>query len=289
MKKNSHALLFCICIAIVLILWLLGGTAYRWSCWPFAGLFGEIDNLENVFSPVGAFFSALASGATFFLIYWQFKEADKRDQEFQIQLFENKFFQLINIHRDNVKNINYSFTRRERPYSYHGPQAFYAFYNMFCYICTHISQSNFMHTASDIIISSSLNKMIKESIMDFSFSSDESLKISEEILCQEIKYQLNMYYHNIYVILKYIDDNTNDEKRRKRYLRIFRSQISVYEYIMIYYHAAIHKENDNDELRFKKLIEKTGFFHNMEKNLIVDLDKNGQQFLTRYDESAFRS
>lgn len=92
MKKNSHALLFCICIAIVLILWLLGGTAYRWSCWPFAGLFGEIDNLENVFSPVGAFFSALASGATFFLIYWQFKEADKRDQEFQIQLFENKFF-----------------------------------------------------------------------------------------------------------------------------------------------------------------------------------------------------
>ena len=52
---------------------------------------------------------------------------------------------------------------------------------------------------------------------------------------------------------------------------------------MIYYHAAIHKENDNDELRFKKLIEKTGFFHNMEKNLIVDLDKNGQQFLTRYD------
>ena len=287
MKKNYHILIFC--LLAVFVVWLLGGTAYRWSCWPFAGLFGEIENLENVFSPVGAFFSALAAGATFFLIFWQFKEADKREEEFQVQLFENKFFQLINIHRDNVKIIYYGFTKRRRDYQYSGQQAFYAFYNMFCYTCRTISKKNFMDSSSDILISASLEKIINEQDMLFDFSSDETLKISETILCQETNYQLNMYYHSIYVVLKFIDDNVQEKSRRKRYLRIFRAQISVYEYLMIYYHAAIHKEYDNDELRFKKLIEDTGFFHNMEKHLIVDLDEHGRPFLTRYADSAFLS
>lgn len=276
---NNHLKIFIGLIILSIIVWFIGGISFTISVYPFSGMFGEIKNLQNVFSPIATLFSAITSASTIYLLYIQINEIKNRKDEFFIQKFESKFFQLISIHIDNVKNMSYEFEKENNKYKFSGNDAFYIFYTMFHVSCYAMDKNIFREPSVSIQHSSSFESLYTESITGDKFSYDTILNISESILSQETHYKLHNYYHNVYVILKYID-TIADHIEKDTYLRFFRAQLSAYEYILIYYHALIYKDEDG-VFKFKDLIESTKFFHNIKKELIIDNE------CLRYKKTAF--
>lgn len=101
-------------------------------------------------------------------------------------------------------------------------------------------------------------------------------------------YTINSYYHNVYTTLKMIYEDTNiTYKERRYYMRIYRSQFTHVELGIIYIHALTIK--DDNELKFKNIIEKTGFFHSF-NNKPIWIKTIEEKFPEiSYKASAFRS
>src|ERR1700722_1553558 len=74
---------------------------------------GEIgDTLGGIMDP----FIGIIAGALTFLAFWvQFKANEQQKDDLQVERFENKFYNLIEIHRNNINeiSINQSDTRRK--------------------------------------------------------------------------------------------------------------------------------------------------------------------------------
>ncbi len=90
---------------------------------------GQIgDTIGGIAGPVIAFFAAFLTFLAFWIQYQanktQTKQFGKQDKDTKIDRFENKFYELIQIHRDNVAEINIAGVVRSR-------KAFVSMFNEF--------------------------------------------------------------------------------------------------------------------------------------------------------------
>lgn len=291
------------------IAWYYGGLLYSCFIYPDECLFGELENLENTFSPINSFFASLTVATTGFLIYIQISDSKKRT-------IESNIFYLINIHREEAKNFVYydgvSYNKELNKFEH-----LYIDFRYICYSsCKNAIDKNFFSTIGkrkfidkDSERCSSNNMQdnefhninyenllenITQSIFSYGdeFTHEECLRFVIRVFFEESHIMLDSYFHNTYTLLKYINDEVKSLSDRKRFLRIARSQYLPYELILIYYHALFYEDiaSGHDKTKFVELIEDTGFLHNLanrKNELIFDIE-NGN-IIERYEKCAFES
>ncbi|WP_415714082.1 putative phage abortive infection protein [Maridesulfovibrio sp.] len=269
------------------VLWFIGGYVYTFSWQGFAGIFGPTDNLENIFTPIGTLFSAVAAWGALLAIYFQTQWVNR-------QQFESNFFNMLNIHIENRDKISLKLLIKEeeseRTEEYKGKNCFVVGYQVYKNIASgvfvEVSRANNELCSSDFY-----NEFGRE--FDGLRNDEGDITVengSEQFLYESVhkvfdsctNYEFHVYFKHLYQILKYVSrcpcSNPND------YVGILRAQLTSYEYGLLYYHALSgndYPEGSNDT-KFQQLIQKTSFFHSMDYNFIFDDCKAG-----RYELSAF--
>lgn len=269
--------------------WFVGAYSFTFS-WDFcAGLFGPIENLENIFSPVGTLFSAFAAWGALLAIYFQTQWVNR-------QQFESNFFNMLNIHIANRDKINIKLMRKagahEKIESYEGTNCFRAGYQIYKNIASEIFED--VTRASNEFFTEDFSK---EFGLEFDFLRNDSGEIpvdegSEKFVYESIhkvfdnctRGEFHVYFKHLYQILKYVSQcpcsNSND------YVAILRAQLTSHEYGLLYYHALSGNDcvAETEETKFQKLIQETSFFHSMDYSFIFDDCKAGQYSLPAFGD-----
>jgi hypothetical protein len=172
----------------------------------------------------------------------------------KLQIFENTFFQLINLFIETRKEFHINLIRR-------GGGAFK-------------------------LLSNNDRIRLDSSEDNLKYDGKESIVIYLEIIKQ--KYQSNYdsfnknyeentgtYFGQIYQILKFIDESNIENKQR--YVNIFRAQFTKDELEFLFYHCL----GTIGKRKFKKLVEDYEFFEH------IILNENIQTQLLEYDKKAF--
>lgn len=283
MKKASrhikrHKLFYL--LVLFTFVWFLGAFSFKFSCPIFSGVFGATDNLENVFSPVGTFFSGLAAGGAIYAIILQAKI-------FENQKFENNFYNMLTIlalkrdqmhaeHIDQEGNIKEVF----------GLYAFKALHQKLESIVTHYF-STLTPSHSQYINDTLQNEM------DNIFSSLRHNENSQhfillyDLFFESTDYCLEHYFRHLYHIFKNIDENVHDKNDRKKYFSIARAQLSPYEYALFYYNGLANKDPHPDGTpKLKKLIEHNCLLHNHTASLLFEQGEAGSYTDTAFDHDC---
>ena len=256
--------------------------------------FAKIDELENRFAPVAAFFSGLSAIATAYLISLQMSQNDRQAKDALRSLAENQIFQMFSLRADIVKSLEYNNMGEK----YKGNELFEFFYSTMHFLYnSYINQNNVILKYQEKF---SISSEIRDAVDgEFGMLVDEHgekqypesyelISIILQTLENDNKHLLSPYFHNVYATLKIISLNKNFQNDEKdNYLRIFRAQFSQYEFALVYYHALVHKDKDNDAKKFKELVESTCFFHSIaDKFLFAEI--NAPAYPYGYKETAFR-
>ena len=108
MDKNAFSrdfwMLLCIFLIIISVICFLPWILVRWdlSCFNDTGEVG--DTIGGIMSP----FVAIAAAFLTFLAFWvQFKANEQQRKDISKERFENKFYELIHLHRENVKALRH--------------------------------------------------------------------------------------------------------------------------------------------------------------------------------------
>ncbi|MBB5144179.1 putative phage abortive infection protein [Desulfovibrio intestinalis] len=263
-------------LIVTIIIWALGIILLDAPAPNFwAKFFSNRDQLENLFSPIAAFFSGLSAIATAFLIYLQMSLIDRQERDTKKAIFENQIFQLFSMRTEIAKSLSYHDGER----AFRGNETFEFFYHvMHCLYNTYIEPSCIEIKYLDKYkIKSNMHAEIDA---EYGMLFDENgnklypdpktlIKMALVTLENENKHLYSPFYHNVYTTLKMIKCNDLiDEDEKNNYLRIFRAQFSQYEFAIIYYHALVHMDKHENTYKFKKLIEDTCFFHSLADNFL---------------------
>lgn len=92
---------FCMFIIVILFFPYLF-TNYSWFGQDFSDTGGIGDTIGGIMGP---YIAIVASLLTFFAFWVQFKANEQQKQDLQIERFESKFYNMIDIHRQNVTEI----------------------------------------------------------------------------------------------------------------------------------------------------------------------------------------
>ena len=272
-----------IIIAFIVIgtfgIWLWGAASYQisapeWLSW-LPSVMGKPNAPQDIFAPVAAFFSGLSAIATAFLIYLQQKTNAQHNKEIIEERIISHFFTLINSH--DVSSIRISGK------SINGHDAIKYIYNMLNYICAEYKPDFFeemdekYNTHYDYIDVKDYNNGVNTESSELL-----TLEIAFKYIEEDVNHCLEKYFHRIYAMLKYVEINKN-VLFENGYLRTLRSQFDQYEFALLYYYGAQHIDTNDKEKKLKKIIEKTAFLHNINKDLLFHNFKE-KDF---YEKSAY--
>jgi len=201
-----------------------------------------------------------------FLLYLNLR---KQNDSFQIERFENRYFELIRIYRDNVKDIETILPDNERGYKIHGREVFMEINRQFILITQRLKAWEFeKFTEIDVL---SLPQ-IAYLIVFFGFSNSGSimlkyhldkLKIDEkypglkgfifddsELGVKKSAYSnvfafynghqisLGHYFRHLFSTINYVHRNDVLTSRQKyEYVKILRTQMSTYEQAVFFYNS----------------------------------------------------
>lgn len=219
------------------------------------------DNFENIFSPAAALFSGISSLAAVILLFWQINIVNLQRKDTNRAILDRWVYQMSLTKTEIIKEI------LEHSGQVSGRKAVH-------YFCQIIDRALIVFKDNDRdnnIEAESISfhvfyKYIKNASGDNMRIGDVVKKIDTFISKRSLN-TLNSYFHNVYTTLKIIYDDRNITKNeRQYYMRIYRSQFTQQELKIIYIHALIVK--DDGELKFKNLIENTGFLHSLNKEFI---------------------
>lgn len=264
--------------------------------------FQKPEGLESIYAPIATLFAAFSAGATFFLIYLQQKAMDMQQKNFltaqeqqyinyKKNIFEKQIWELF----AQKTNISKSLKININDLSFKEHEAFIFISSIISYYI----ELYFKHKINDQYsrdnkFDSFIEKLPKDylSILDDieesqqqNISIDTLLKVIEIQNNENFKHILSSYHHTIYVTLKMIYENTDlSEEEKNNYIRIYRSQFSQHEFVVIYFHALIHQ--DNEGKKFKELIENTCFFHSLDKAMLC-IDLSCPSYKDGYSPKAF--
>ncbi|MCV6639237.1 putative phage abortive infection protein [Candidatus Albibeggiatoa sp. nov. NOAA] len=159
---------------------------------------------------------------------------EAQEQQMALQTFENTFFQLLSLYRENVQNMHTNRSSKEIS----GRECFSNF---------HRNYKNNYATKKDLLYS--YQKSIKGEKID--------------------RIELNVYFKNFSQILRFIDNSKVSYKQCKQYTQLIKAQLSNYELVLIFYNA-YYLANSEKKPQFKNLIEKYTFFEDFPEELLLD-------------------
>lgn len=271
-KKHSSLLfdllLLCILFLLVFLVWRymsewidinINGTSETETDAQARGLFGD------KFGSINSLFSGFAFAAISFTIYLQrrdmnhtvkaFEEQTRSDQK---QRFDSTFFQLIALHNDITAKLRNSTDEGRKAFSsfnkslLHSDPDFVPFMALAKLTKDEIRTirdnkivSNELYPALDTAEAENLTITINNGLKAFDSFLDSDLRMHEEkvkasytkVATFEIDF-FSHYFRNLYHILVFIDtSNLIDDKERKRYAKIVRSQLSEEELVALFYNS----------------------------------------------------
>lgn len=229
----------------------------------------NVERYESLFSPIAAFFSGVASLFTAIILYKQISVEQLQKEESIKTIFHEQLNMMIAMRTDITNSIVFIKQDSKEIGKYALNLLVDEIYNM------KIKNEKDIY---DKKIREKLSPNIIETLYNICKIKDEGIKYDDKdieniVTCinNYIDYltrgTLSPFFHNIYTTLKMIDDNnylTIEDKNN--YIRMFRSHFSQPEFVILYYHALLYK--DFGEMKFKKLIEDTCFFHSLIQNYI---------------------
>ena len=224
----------------------------------------NIDRYESLFSPIAAFFAGVASLFTAIILYKQISMEKLQKEESIKTIFHEQLNMMITMRTDITNSIVFIKQNNKEIGKYALNLLVDEIYNIKIK-----NEQDFC----DNKIREKLSPNIIETLYNICKIKDEGIKYNdkdiENIVVSINKYidcltrgTLSPFFHNIYTTLKMIYDNnylTIEDKNN--YIRMFRSHFSQQEFVILYYHAFLFK--DFGEMKFKKLIEDTCFFHSL--------------------------
>jgi len=271
--KSPLILLF-----VILLLWLFSPISFQFSFWKFAGIFGDTADLQNVFAPISALFSGAAVVGAVYAIIIQVKLAQR-------QQFENTFFNLLSIHKDNAKNTMFplSLVEDNCGHSGQGGQNYIVGFESFklhhsflkqiyTYVFTVAQGATPQSTQLSSDVSLNIDQQIGASSDDngkTTLGNRELFKLVYDVYTDYTDLYYSSYARHLYHVLKHIMENNPFPALTKTYIRIIRAQLSKYEVALLFYRAIMSPDKDvkrSDCSKYQILIEETAFLHLLEND-----------------------
>lgn len=282
-------------IFFVIILLLVSAIVCFWGGYFFNTdtdwliiLFGEKKVLSANFTPSAALFSAISAVATAYLLFIQISFSHKQKQDEQIRIFENKLFQIFSMRTEVIKSLKYD----DGTTIFRGIDVCEVAYKMLnFYFAKYSKIDDVKYTYKYKVNDESgpeMGMLIDENGEPVVPDLIELIKIILDYIDDKTRFVLYPYYHNIYITLKIIDEfPLLSEKEKKDYIRMFRSQISQFEFCLLYYHVLIHKDKNSGESKFKDFVENCAFFHTTSETMLF-YQLNANEFEDGYKKTAFK-
>lgn len=262
---------FLIIVIIILFLpYLL--TSRSWFGLDFSNT-GQIG--DTIGGIIGPFIAIIAAGLTFIAFWVQYTFNRQQWQSIQIDRLENRIYEMLNLHRQNVQELKYRNNKGRNAFNY-------LFLDLkYTYLLLEIFSNNYpeleelknkekLSSVAYLIFfigidennNDYLENLIKKQFIDFPFFdlvnsfllykdqdlfattfnlNKEQLKTGITSLQLNNKSQiLGHYFRHLYQMVKYIDSYsknilTKDDKYQ--YVRTIRAQLSNYEQLLLYYNS----------------------------------------------------
>lgn len=281
-------------LVITLVIWFWGAFSFTLPTLPgfswLPNVMGKAGTREDLFAPVGTFFSGLSAIATAYLIWLQLKTMRDHDQEVETDRVISHFFMLLELHRNILKTLKYPYDNLNTEYIYGHNAIEYYLKTIQCVMTTFCPNFTYKKTPLDELstgIVQDINELQSSESPDnkYTFKIEDATSTAFRIIHDHTEHCLEQYFHNIYIMLKLLDEN-RDNLNIKDYMRTLRAELTQDEFLLIYYHAYNHEDYNTGEKKFKILIEKTCFFHSLHKPFL-DIDPQTHKHLDLYDPSAF--
>lgn len=314
--KSNNKLLISAILFIVVFLILLGLTLHysiiqldKVDDYDELGPYG--DYIGGILNPLIAVFAVFAAGFAFYaqyqanmLVQEQFEKQQKKDH---IQDFENKLFNLLNIHHQIISDIDIDSAKIfhhqdelkefieenemvKKTYSseiitddkYTSRDVFKYVFNILDYLLS-----------IDMWINDDIDYATEniEDIKKFNLIFDQNFSLKYKETTRDTKFpqiyntiyslvntDLGHYFRNLYNIVKFIDgthfseDEVEDYKIKYSYLSILRAQLSDAELKILFLNCIYYYGNE----KFKPLLEKYSFFK------IIPIDSDDDNIFNIY-------
>lgn len=274
----------------VVLLWAFLPVAFNGHLFPDVAAFlyiylGKIENLENLFSPVSAFFSSLAACGAVYAIYQQGIQFKR--QQFESNLFG--MFELLNQHRLRIcfdvslfgktkKGQFFSETEENQFFSEKDAiEKHYLFLKMIC-----ISANKELSDGTEIHLNPAVSGAIEQILSQFrdddgniSRDIDKNFLFREayKIYILNTKCTMHQYFRFVYRILKYIDANS-DKKYKREHVGTLRAQFNGFEFALLHYNGLMHE--DRGEKKALDMYKKMDLLQNKERSLLFDSETAGK-------------
>lgn len=237
--------------------------------WAFNDKTGVIgDTIGGIVGPIVGFIGVILTFLAFYIQYQanqiQIKSLNEQkeatiqsDRQNKIQQIENNFFELIKIHRENVKEMNYR--------GVEGRNVIVKILNEFNDVIKIVNTSNFIKKhkldEQDLANISYLATFfgVDESVQDvlenrffqhYGQLSDEILTIIKTLRkhpspISSDKYRFNghqsrlgHYYRHLFTTVNFIhEDEVLNRQEKKKYIKLLRAQLSTHEQVLFFFNS----------------------------------------------------
>lgn len=238
---------------------------------------------DNFGSFIGGLVGPILSLAGFFLIY---ETIIRQQQLFQLQQFENRYYELLRYHRDNVQQMTYRLPQAKNVEIVSGT-TFFIFavkeydklYSLIKKIVDGILTESELIEVTHVVHFYGVSSPIIPTLISALSKYDVKLitKITEKLQKTKSKYdsktvyfngqqhRLNHYWRHLSQVYKFIDQATFlSKKQRYEYAKIIRAQLSQQELIYFFYNSLSRHGKDWHK---KNYINKYQIIKNLPKEL----------------------
>lgn len=295
-------------ISIILgVLFLIYGIFSPYITPVFYKIFEESSsdksNLNELGDAVGGMMSPFVAIAgvifTFLAFYMQKKANDDIKNQFVIQQFENQFYEMLRLHKENVNEIELNTKNGEQlkgriafhemkkefeilltfTREYEGrnldkelvsiayEKYFWGFDNEVVFLRIPLALTEWDESSYDTQLLRLKNKESTQKIFEAQVLLEKNLKIP---FLQGYHVHLGHYYRHLFHTVKYVTSRTFlDYDAKLNYLRILRAQLSNYEQVMLFYNW-LSDYGDQWENDANQFFTRYKMIHNLWSSQILD-------------------
>lgn len=195
-------------------------------------------------------------------------EFEEQNKSIKKQLFENTFFNLLNLHDDITKSIKFEIQNEVLE----GRQAIIRILLIFI-VNLHKLENPYYRIDEEANMEEGYEKIEHpKDIYNFSNSSDSNLVAEQYLLFyEEFQSYIGHYFRNLYLILKYIDKSElKTQEDKKFYTNLLRAQLSSDELLFLFYNCM----SKVGMKKLKPLVEKYEFLEHLPKYKCLSEVKN---------------
>ncbi|MBV7440756.1 putative phage abortive infection protein [Weeksellaceae bacterium TAE3-ERU29] len=216
------------------------------------------NSIGDILSPI---IGLLASVLTFLAFYIQKIANDEIKAQFKVQQFENQFYEMVRLHKENVNEIE---IKTKSGITLKGRSVFFEMKE----------ELEVLLRLNEINENEINEKVFKEVYVKFFWGVKKTKKYIQESLkskdtrtkktinkeMSDLKISplkgyhsfLGHYYRHLFHIVKFISNSSIEESEKMKYLRVLRAQLSNYEQIMLFYNwlSEYGEDWENDSNNF---------------------------------------